>query len=179
MIIKVILAIYSVNYAFLLISCCENSPPAFLMENCDFLTTTSPSTPCPYPQTLTLFSGSYSKHGGWLIVNLSQFSTPPLQYDFAASPIKIPGLFPCSLKLDWPGDLLWPIEVSGDEAGPVLRLQEVLGASTHSGGTLQSMGTSLGLPAWGWETMWKRVQLLNWDHPRTEHWSLNMQESPV
>lgn len=73
---------------------------------------------------------------------------PPLQCDFAASPIKISGLFPCSLKLGWPGDLLWLIECSGDEAGPVLKPQEALGASAHRGGTLQPHGNKSVFACW-------------------------------
>lgn len=67
----------------------------------------------------------------------SQFSTLPLQCDFAASPIKTKGLFPCSLNLDWPGDLLWLTECGGDEGGWVLRPQETSCTSTHIGGILQ------------------------------------------
>lgn len=59
----------------------------------------SPATlPSTHSDLNTLFSGSYNQHCGSLISHMTTILYPPLQCDFAASPIKIPGLFSYSLK---------------------------------------------------------------------------------
>lgn len=99
------------------------------MEGCDFLNTASPLLPVPtFRPQLSSLASTTNAIADWI---WSQFFAPSLQCDFETSPIKIPDLFPGSLKLSCPGDLLWAIECSRDEAGPVLKPQEALGISTY------------------------------------------------
>lgn len=84
-----------------------------------------PSILCCHPQTLRL-SGSYNKYCGWLIANMVTVLHLSFAIWLCSFSHQDMGLFSRSLNLGWLGDLLWPIEGSGEEGGPVLRPQEAL-----------------------------------------------------
>lgn len=74
----------------------------------------------------TLFSGSYNKYCGWLIAHMVTVLHLSFGIWLRSFSRQDMGLFSRSLNLGWLGDLLWPIEGSGEEGGPVLRPQEAL-----------------------------------------------------